>query len=64
MSFSIMHGTNLNNLILHTTMPNLDVMLSQEIESHLNISVISNICLKSCLYGSTYVNINHMYFIL
>lgn len=51
--FLIMHETDLNNLISHTTTPNLDVMSSnsvrQEIVSHLNASADGIIRLKSCL---------------
>lgn len=51
--FLIMHETNLDNLISHTTTPNLDVMSSnsvrQEIVSHLNASADGIIRLKSCL---------------
>lgn len=51
--FLIMHETDLNNLISHTSIPNLDVMSSnsvrQEIVSHLNASADGIIRLKSCL---------------
>lgn len=51
--FLIMHETDLENLISHTTTPNLDVMSSnsvrQEIVSHLNASADGIIRLKSCL---------------
>lgn len=51
--FLIMHETDLNNLISHTTTPNLDVMSSnsvrQEIVSHLSASADGIIRLKSCL---------------